>query len=138
MKPHFRHVQQQENSDNASGSAICWWEDCVAEAAAMLLEPIQEPASPDELRCEDAEGDENGQPAWAGREDHHDADAKEREAENNSKPPLGLLNGLDQHLMLISFDAQGARNASEIYEHAECQRRSRLRNIATVLIMGFS
>ena len=66
----------------------------------MLFQSIKEPAGPDELRREEAESDENSEPARPGGDNHHNSDAEERKTKNNPKISLGLLDSLYQHLTL--------------------------------------
>ena len=69
----------------------------------MLFQSIEEPPGPDELRRQEAESDENSEPTRSGCDNHHNSDAEERKAKNYSKIPLGLLDGLYQHLTLTQL-----------------------------------
>ena len=66
----------------------------------MLFQSIEEPPGPDEFRRQEAESDENSEPTRSRCDNHHNSDAEERKAKNNSKIPLGLLDSLYQHLTL--------------------------------------
>jgi len=61
------------------------------QSHALLLHTIEQPARPDELGSEDAEPQQDGQPAWAGSDHHNGAEKKQRETENNLQDALCLL-----------------------------------------------
>ena len=63
----------------------------VAEAEALFFQFVEEAASPDVFGGEDAEAEHDGEPSWAGSEDHDGADGEQGESEEDSKEAFGLL-----------------------------------------------
>src|SRR5579859_4985216 len=73
------------------GGAVRRRKNALAQARTLMLEPVQEPASPHELSGKNAERQQDGEGARSGGYDHNDANGEQSEAEHNAKIPLGLL-----------------------------------------------
>ncbi len=66
----------------------------IAKARALLFQVIEEAARPDEFGREDAERQNNREPARAGSHDHDDPQGEQSEPEENLQEPLRLLERL--------------------------------------------
>ena len=83
-----------------SGCAIGSGEDGLTQARALHLQPVEEPPRPDEFRGQHTQREKNRERAGTRSDDHDHADGKQREAEDDSKDSLGLLERLDDHLFV--------------------------------------
>jgi hypothetical protein len=84
MKPQLGMVRKREmeigdESGGAIGTIVAR-ENGVANAPTLLFQPVKQAARPDELRCKNSQSEQNCQPARARRNDHHDAERKQRES----------------------------------------------------------
>lgn len=62
-----------------------------AQAHSLFLQAVEQTPRPHEFGGEHSKRQENRQPAGSRRDNHDDSDRKQREAEENFQPPLGLL-----------------------------------------------
>jgi hypothetical protein len=127
MKPQLGMVRKKEmelgNGSGSAVSAIGARENGVADAAALLFEPVKQAARPDELRCENSQSEQNRQPAWARRKDHGDAESKQREPEENLKEAFALMQTLYEHLLgpLHPVNAAFTYRTLKYFQHVDCQ-----------------
>lgn len=77
----------------------------VAEAHSLLLETVEESASPHKFCGEDAKAKKNGEPARPWGNDHDNAKREQRKTEYDLHPPLRLLHGLYQHRGVFTVGA---------------------------------
>jgi hypothetical protein len=84
-------------------------QDGIANTSATLLQLIEEAASPNEFSCEDAQGQENREPAGARQNDHDDSQSKQGEPEENFKEALRLVETLYEHLLISSTSTRTPR-----------------------------
>jgi hypothetical protein len=95
MKAHLGLVGKREmQSKAASGGAVSSREHRIANPLAMFFQSVKQAPRSHELGRENAQSEKNGQPAGARCKDHNHAQCKERESEEDSYEPLGLLERL--------------------------------------------
>jgi hypothetical protein len=101
MKPQLGMLRKEE-MDFRSGAklsgAIGARENGIANASALLFQVIEQAARPDKLRRKDSQTEQNGKPSRSRRDDHHDAQREQREAEENLQKAFRLLQTLNDHL----------------------------------------
>lgn len=66
-----------------------------AEASSLLLQPIKQAASPDEVGSKQAQAKRNDEPAWARCHKEHDAEREKGESRENAKRASRLLKRLE-------------------------------------------
>ena len=72
--------------------------DCSDQIAAGLLDSSKPAACPDEFGAEDAEAEQNYEPSWPRRYDHHDSDQQDGETNNRYDDSPSLPKSLHPHL----------------------------------------
>jgi hypothetical protein len=79
-----------------SGRAGFWArEDGIAQTESLLFQCIEEAASPDVFRGEDAQANHDGEPTGAWGDDHDQAEGEQGESEENFEEAFSLLQSLD-------------------------------------------
>lgn len=69
----------------------------IAKAHALFFEAVEKSARPDKFSSENAEAEQNREPAGPGGDNHYDAQRKKRKTKHDFDPTLRLLHGLSQH-----------------------------------------
>src|SRR5277367_2495002 len=103
MKPQLRMVRKNEieigNGSGGAVSAIGARENGVTDSSTLRLEPIEQAARPDEFSRQNSQAEQDYQPARARRDDHHDAESKQREPDQNLQKAFALLQTFNKHLL---------------------------------------
>ena len=60
---------------------------------------IEQATRPDEFRRQNSQSEQDREPARSRRDDHHDAERKQREPEENLQEALPLLQTFNEHLL---------------------------------------
>src|ERR1700723_2057738 len=101
MKPQLGMVRKQEIElgDDSGGAigAVVSRENGVANAPSLLFQPVKQAARPDELCSKNSQSQQDRQPAGAWRNDHDDAESKQRESEQNLQETFRLLETPNKH-----------------------------------------
>ena len=121
MKPQLGMVRKKEMEfGSESGGAvgvIGARENRVADASALLFQTVKQAARPDELRCQNSQSEQDRQPARTRSNNHHDAECKQRESEENLHEAFGLLQTSNEHLFgpLHPFRCAVRKSDTEIF-----------------------
>lgn len=65
--------------------------DGIAKTQALFLQPVEQAPGPHEFRRQHPEREHDGNPAGAGRDDHHYSQREQREPEKDFQETPGLL-----------------------------------------------
>ena len=93
MKPQLKIVRKREIRGRKLGATDARaGGEKLAHPDALLFEVIEEPFGPDKFGGQNAETERNREPARPGRDDHRDAEEKERETEGDFQTPDHFVN----------------------------------------------
>src|SRR5580704_8074851 len=68
-----------------------------ADALALALHAVHQPASPDKFRGKQAQAKKYHQPSWPGRNNHHYPCEQQSKASNDAEGAADLLDSADDH-----------------------------------------
>ena len=88
---------RRNRPETTSGGAIRTRENGIADTSTLFLEAVEQATRPNELRGENSESEQNGQPAGARGDDHDHAQGEQSETENDLHEAFRLLKTLNQH-----------------------------------------
>jgi len=96
-RPPKQEIPQVSRRKGSSVIRFFAWHHRVADAHAVLFQAIEQAPRPDEFRRQNTQSEHDGEPARARSRDHHDSQCEQREPNQHSDQPLGLLERMDQH-----------------------------------------